>query len=1075
MRRLFVLLILFMVAGAGLFAQTVTLTFTGRGSGGLVADEIYQQIDSLQVRNITREWEQMIYYPDTVVVMEPLAVPMFDVRRSGLEQNVPNPFDCVTEADLTLPEEDVVALAVVGANGREYASFKQKLGAGTHKFEITLSVPQAYLLTATTSTSKYSVKMVNLGSCGTDRIVLKSSSDYEISAKGVISNEFYRGDQMEYLAFTTYNGIVFDASELRTSQEDSEDITIHFNIPYCSYYLGVDTRYGCEYVNVDGMIYFESLQAATTLRLTSSGGCDSIIVVDVVVDHPVEIVENITACQPITWNGQNCVTTDQYIVDLISQGGCDSTVVLNFRRADNILHHWYDSDCESISWNGETYDETGEYVQHFQTQYGCDSIVTLHFTKLSNDTIFTQYACDEFTWFLNGRTYNESNNTDTVHLINQNGCDSIVRLNLVLNRTGYNRIDRMSCGEFVYNGHTYYNSGTYVDTLTIPRTGCDSIVELHLVIIHDTITEIYESACDSFEFDGHTYTQSGVYDIHYHPNTYCDSIVRLHLTVGRTAYSEQEVEACDSYTWFDEVYTESGDYTHTIPYGNSEHCDSVITLHLTIKHSVTSEETIDACRAFDLNGESITESDVYYGTYTAANGCDSTVTYYVNIFDDVSNEFTVLACGSFTWNNRTYTESGDFEQHFQTFVGCDSAVTLHLFIGEPHYGIDDYQTACDSYEWEGDTYTASGNYTKTLENIYHCDSVVTLHLIVNPSYNLTDSHTDCDSYEWEGDTYTESGIYSKTLRSVTDCDSVVTLNLTINYSVQHEIYDTCWGPTDMSDGSVYNLFRAQYLNNRLDTLGPKIWNDSIYTRTGDYQQKFTATNGCDSTVTLHLVYHELAYDIRDGKTYRALEYGDQVWMIENMKYLPQVNTDKNNAVAKYYVYGYSGTILNEAKGNSNYKIYGTMYNWTAAQTACPTGWHLPSEDEWSTLIGYLNDNGYSCNPGGTTGNMSVAKSMASQTNWTQDNTNECTVGHELSTNNSSGFNALPGGYLNVSGNTLNTTNFTQIQKESNWWSATGTENDNAYRYRIIYNSSNIERTAFKRHRGYYVRCLKDNN
>ncbi|MBQ5571307.1 MAG: hypothetical protein IIT38_00360, partial [Bacteroidales bacterium] len=223
MRRLFISIILMMVC-AGMFAQSVTLTFTGRGSGGNVTEEIYQQIDSLQVRNITREWEQMIYYPDTVVVMEPLAVPMLDVRHSGLDQNVPNPFDCVTEADLTLYEGDVVKLAVVGANGREYASYNGNLAAGTHKFEITLSVPQAYLLTAVTSTGKYSIKMVNLGSCGTDKIVLKSSSDSNLKTKGVIENKFSLGDQMEYLAFTTYRNRVFDASELRTSQNGSEDI-----------------------------------------------------------------------------------------------------------------------------------------------------------------------------------------------------------------------------------------------------------------------------------------------------------------------------------------------------------------------------------------------------------------------------------------------------------------------------------------------------------------------------------------------------------------------------------------------------------------------------------------------------------------------------------------------------------------------------------------------------------------------------------------------------------------------------------------------------------------------------------
>lgn len=1051
MRRLFISIILMMVC-AGMFAQSVTLTFTGRGSGGNVTEEIYQQIDSLQVRNITREWEQMIYYPDTVVVMEPLAVPMLDVRHSGLDQNVPNPFDCVTEADLTLYEGDVVKLAVVGANGREYASYNGNLAAGTHKFEITLSVPQAYLLTAVTSTGKYSIKMVNLGSCGTDKIVLKSSSDGELRAKDVIENGFSLGDQMEYLAFTTYRNRVFDASELRTSQNGSEDIVVHFNIPYCNSSSNIDYRYGCHsFTWINGLTYTETNHNAAVVRLTSIGGCDSIVLLDVTIDHPMEVDDTIIACQPVMWNGQNCTATGEYIADLLSQGGCDSTVTLHFFRVPNITNDVYVEDCEGYVWRDGDFvqeiTETGNYTHTFRSQYGCDSIVTLHFTKTSDFIVDTLIACDHFYWNVNGRDYDfgeiylyaSVHHYDTVHFTNRFGCDSTRVLNLTLYKTREGYINRTICGSFTYYGETYTESGTYQQVIPNFNGTCDSIVTLELTIIPTVEEPIYPVSCDFYEYNGQTFTESTDYDFHYTPRVGCDSIVRMHLTIKHTSRSDIYETACDSFTWFGEVYTESGNYSHTIPWGNHEGCDSTITLHLTVEHSKTSAKTINACREYELDGERITESGVYYGTYTAANGCDSTVTYQINLLDDVASEFTQRACGSYVWNGQTYTTSNSYTQHFNSFVGCDSVVTMHLFIGEPNYGVIDEQTACGSYEWEGTTYNESGNYTKTLSNIYGCDSVVTLRLTINPTYNVSFSRTECDSYEWEGTTYTATGSYPKTLRSVEGCDSVVTLNLTIKNSVTHEFWDT--------------------------SCGPYTWDGRTYTESGNHIYTYPAANGCDSIVTLHLDYRELVVDDRDGytNTYCTKRYGNQVWMTSNMKYLPQVNNNNSLTAPKYYVYGFTGTSSSSAHNRPLYNTYGVLYNYSAAQTACPSGWHLPSEAEWQELIDYLGQNPeYTCNENSN----NVAKALASTEYWTSSST-VCAVGNERTHNNASEFTAVPGGYFNGS-STVSTNSFLGEFTEGCWWTSTS-----GRRVQIKNDSSTVNISGKTKSWGFSVRCVKD--
>ena len=104
-------------------------------------------------------------------------------------------------------------------------------------------------------------------------------------------------------------------------------------------------------------------------------------------------------------------------------------------------------------------------------------------------------------------------------------------------------------------------------------------------------------------------------------------------------------------------------------------------------------------------------------------------------------------------------------------------------------------------------------------------------------------------------------------------------------------------------------------------------------------------------------------DSRDGKTYRIVEIGTQVWLAENMAYLPTVygpnvgsEQTGNEEKPFHYVYGYDGNDVAAAKATQNYKKYGVLYNWYAAQQICPAGWHLPNKAEWQILTEYVYNN-----------------------------------------------------------------------------------------------------------------------
>lgn len=205
-------------------------------------------------------------------------------------------------------------------------------------------------------------------------------------------------------------------------------------------------------------------------------------------------------------------------------------------------------------------------------------------------------------------------------------------------------------------------------------------------------------------------------------------------------------------------------------------------------------------------------------------------------------------------------------------------------------------------------------------------------------------------------------------------------------------------------------------------------------------------------------------DTRDGNVYQIVTIGNQVWIAENLKYLPSVagpNTG-SQTTPYYYVSDYGGTVVADAKSKTNYATYGVLYNWSAAmngstsstvnpsgvQGVCPTGWHLPSDVEWTELTDYL---------GGT----SVAGGKLKETgttHWVSPNTGAT---------NESGFTALPGGDRIYNGT------FNYIGYFGFWWSATE-ENTNTARIRNLdFDYSKVNSYITDKELGFSVRCLRD--
>ncbi|MDR1811307.1 MAG: fibrobacter succinogenes major paralogous domain-containing protein [Candidatus Fibromonas sp.] len=142
-------------------------------------------------------------------------------------------------------------------------------------------------------------------------------------------------------------------------------------------------------------------------------------------------------------------------------------------------------------------------------------------------------------------------------------------------------------------------------------------------------------------------------------------------------------------------------------------------------------------------------------------------------------------------------------------------------------------------------------------------------------------------------------------------------------------------------------------------------------------------------------------DPRDGKKYKTTKIGTQTWMAENLNY--------NASGSRCY-----------GNDENNCQKYGRLYDWNTALKACPSGWHLPSKDEWQELVDFAG------------GGELAGTYLKTKSGW---NDNKGVSGNGM---DSYGFSALPGGFGNSDGS------FYGVGDYGDWWSAS--ENNSNYAY-----------------------------
>ena len=167
----------------------------------------------------------------------------------------------------------------------------------------------------------------------------------------------------------------------------------------------------------------------------------------------------------------------------------------------------------------------------------------------------------------------------------------------------------------------------------------------------------------------------------------------------------------------------------------------------------------------------------------------------------------------------------------------------------------------------------------------------------------------------------------------------------------------------------------------------------------------------------------------DIKNYKTVVIGDQVWMAENLNYNVSGSRCYNDSIA-------------------NCNKYGRMYDWETAKTVCPSGWHLPSNDDWDELIDYVESrNGCS---------YCASKYLRATSGWNNGNGTDAY-----------GFAALPGGYVGLSGG------FLHIGDVGIWWKSSESSSDEAYDLGIDSYNEGVKHDYISKSVLRSVRCVKD--
>ena len=439
-----------------------------------------------------------------------------------------------------------------------------------------------------------------------------------------------------------------------------------------------------------------SVTGIYTVSILGSNGCDSVVVLDLIVNNIAERIIDTTVClnQSVNFGGQVISQAGTYTDTSLGFQGCDSITILHLTFSDIIRDTLVQRICapSSFVFYGINYQTTGTYAHTIPATFSgaCDTVLVLELqVGRPSDTIWVNDTICQGERLQIGPRILQTTGTYTIELVNSEFCDSVVVVNLLVLPVLFTELYDTLCApaSTFFAGQIRTISGTYTDTFTT-TSGCDSVVLLLLVVNQPNFTQLTDTICapDSVIFNGQARSVSGIYRDTLTNSLGCDSVVSLVLLVTEQERLLLVDTLCypNVYVFGDSIIGASGSYSRIIP-GQNGSCDTTIDLQLWV-HPYVNPVSIDTSICFDqgfsVGSNVYRSSGNYVDTLVNSRGCDSIV--YLNLLvhprkDSVIFD-TICAGNAILFGGVLQFQSGIYLDTLVDYIGCDSVVELRLTV-----------------------------------------------------------------------------------------------------------------------------------------------------------------------------------------------------------------------------------------------------------------------------------------------------------------------------------------------------------------------------------------------------------
>ena len=1003
----------------------VTLTFTGSDN----LDQ-YVQLHHVVVENVTQDWRDTLYYPDTILIMSGVGLEDYSIGANfSLSQNVPNPFDGVTDFTLTMPNEDKAVIEVFDMSGKRVTGTTQRLIAGKHTFRVWLNKPQPYLLSVKTSSYAATIKMVNNGGKGNDRIAYLQESPltYELKSTKSGDHPFEPGDLMRFTGYLLYDTNLLTSTPIEQVLYEDETIVLIFQL--------------WEFLQNDGHFCNTNVLFIPD-GVACNGSCIGVVEFNVSGYPDGSIIESGEDIKYVRLKMEHSFVSDLWI-SLTCPNGQSATILKKYNtggssNCSNLIpsNDWgWQADGSANCFFGQYYEPDGsDKCDPEQNPMG----ICWNYCWSNNTESGYEYACE------NALVYQSCN-----RIYAENPSPNGQSGNAYLDSTNVANMTNVFHPDVSFNALTGCPLNGLWTIQIIDGWSLDNgyVEEAEIVLNADsswqstTLPSVSTTMATSVSYTsavcGGTVFNNGFLDVTDRgicwdtiPNpTVAGQHTNEGQGVGSFSSTLNNLEAGTTYYYrayatnaLGTSYGTSLTFT-TAPYA----LPTVTTAAVT---NILDASAVSGGTVSDDGGLPILEQGVCWSESQDPTTADSHIadntglesfscaisplttgtTYYVRAYATNALgtaygntlSFTTIGAPSGITANYTYVSSTSADLTGNVTSNGGSGLTEKGFCWgtspSPNI-VDDFYvivngTATGSFTGSinnlisGTTYYVNAFATNAVGTVYSTD--VTFTTPANPVVTTNSVHNITNSSAIGGGTVVYDGGIQITDRGV--CWSTQPDPTLDDYSFSAGIGtgDFTCVLSDLENNTIYYV-RAYAINN----LGT-VYGESVSFSTNDS----TFTCGVSNI-----------YDY-DGNFYHTVAIGTQCWMKENMRsthfpdgtLIPLSATALATDAARCYPNGNA----------NNVGEFGYLYSWSAAvhgnppidgQGICPDGWHVPNNEEWQTLFGYVGSISlYAC--GGHSNYY--AKALAADYRW-QNSSGSCNVGNVIANNNATDFTILPAG------------------------------------------------------------------